>query len=87
MKRLVLLLMLGLGWAAYHRLAKPGMAERAGDPYPFPTGDSHASIPVGDDGDLSRWAARFGCSEADVRAAIGTVGRSVEAVRDHLARR
>ena len=87
MKRLVLLLLIGLGWVAYNRLAKPGMAERGGDPYPFPTAESHASIAVDDPAELASWTRELGCSEDDLRTAIGTVGRSVEAVRDYLARR
>lgn len=86
MKSLVLLLLVGLGWAAYSRLAKPGVAKTGGAPYPFPTGESHASIPASDDSNLASWCATFGCSEGELRTAIGTVGRSVDAVRDYLAR-
>lgn len=86
MKRLVLLLLIGLGWAAYSRLSRHTAGSGASAPYPFPTGQSHAAIPAGADVDLAPWCEELGCSEADLRQAIGTVGRSVEAVRDYLAR-
>ncbi len=86
MKRLVLLLMLGLGWVAYRRVAQLDAGRPGAGAYPFPTGESHAAIPAGDDADLSAWCTRFGCSDSDLRAAIGSVGRSVEALRDRLAR-
>ena len=86
MKRLVLLLFVGLGWLAFDRMSKGSLPTSASDAYPFPTGDSHAAIALTDSGEVARWCEALGCDEQALRSAVDAVGRSEQAVRDHLRR-
>ena len=84
MPRLVLLVAVALGWLAYDRLAKTGRGQ-PGPAFPFPTGDSHDTIVLGQSGDAVRWCHRLGCTEAQLHGALRAVGSSARRVREHLA--
>jgi hypothetical protein len=88
MGRLVLLLAVLLGWAAFGRRPPPPrrLYGSAPDAFPFPTGASRAGIDVDDPQALAEWCESLDCTEEQLRAAVRAAGRSPHAVRQHLSR-
>ena len=91
MTRIVLVLAALLGWAAYAHVSRREVPAKLfghePDAFPFPTGDAVKGIDLDDNASVRKWAAEFGCTEEQLRAAVRNVGNAPAEVRRHLARR
>ena len=64
-------------------LRRPGMADDLKNRGP----QDRSRVNVNEDWEVTYWCKEFGCSEAELRAAVAAVGVSVPAVRVHLGKK